>query len=433
MRFGFRARVVVSAVAVYALVGFVLPNSSGAEVWLSGRHATSGKTSEGPLTDAGWGAGVEAALPVNAAATSETGYANIDSVSCPSSGNCSAVGAYIDSAGNSQGLLLTETAGRWSTGVEAVLPANASASTTPGIAGAFVSSVSCASAGNCTAVGSYPDSSGNQQGLLLTETAGSWSAGVEAPLPSNASSNQFVQWGSVSCASAGNCAAVGEYGAAGHLFQGLVLTETAGVWSAGVDAAPTSSAAWLDSVSCASAGNCTAVGAADDSSGVEQGLLVTETAGSWGPAVEAALPADSANGGGELDSVSCASAGNCTAVGSYDISFGSQQESGKGVLLTETAGSWATGVEARLPANADGPYALNALYPPAVSCPSAGNCSVAGGYYDNTQSPQGVLLTESGGTWATGIEAMPANPPARRAARAMSTRFLVPRPETAAL
>ena len=49
---------------------------------------------------------------------------------------------------------------------------------------------------------------------------------------------------------------------------------------------------------------------------VEQGLLLTETAGSWATGTEAALPADSTNLGAELTSVSCASAGNCTAVGS---------------------------------------------------------------------------------------------------------------------
>jgi PASTA domain-containing protein/List-Bact-rpt repeat protein len=410
MRFGFGARVVVSAIVASAFVGFGLPSPSGAVP--PGRHAMPGRTFEGAVTGAGWGAGIEAALPANASATNGS---FTESISCPSAGNCSAVGSYIDDAGNTQGLLLTETAGSWATGVEAVLPANASDSTpAPGIAGAFVRSVSCASAGNCTAVGSYPDSSGNQQGLLLTETAGTWSAGVEAPLPANASSsNQFVQWGSVSCASAGNCAAVGQYRPVGQLFQGLLLTETDGVWSAGVEAAPASPAAWLDSVSCASSGNCTAVGSAEDGSGVQQGLLITEAAGSWGPPVEAALPADSTNQGAEVDSVSCASAGNCTAVGWYDpawLSLGTADTVpiAKGLLLNETAGSWGAGVEATLPAGADGSNSVNSLYPPAVSCPSAGNCGVAGSYYDSTQSLQGLLLTEAAGSWATGAEAMPA-------------------------
>jgi hypothetical protein len=331
------------------------------------------------------------------------------------------VGGYTDSSGLGEGLLLTETAGTWGAGVEAVLPANADTTPSALNQGASVGPVSCASPGNCTAVGTYVDSSGNQEGLLLTETAGSWSAGVEAALPANAaSSKQFgVQWGSVSCASAGNCTAVGSYTTAPGAFRGLLLTETDGSWSAGVEAVPpvTDSNAWLNSVSCASAGNCTAVGAYVDGSYVLQGLLLTETAGSWGPAVEAVLPADNQNlgDGAELGSVSCAAVGSCTAVGAYDVSdveFGKDccsESRGQGVLLTETAGSWATGVEATLPAGADGPNAVEGL--DSVSCPSAGNCSVAGSYYDTTQSVQGVLLAETAGSWTAGIEATPPSPP----------------------
>jgi hypothetical protein len=326
------------------------------------------------------------------------------------------VGSYTDNSGYGEGLLLTETAGSWAPGVEAVLPANADVTR-----GAGLQSVSCASAGNCSAIGTYVDSSGNQEGLLLTETAGSWAPGVEAALPASAaSSKQFVQWGSVSCASAGNCAAVGLYNGLGLSARGLLLTETDGSWSAGVEALPPvpDSSAWLNSVSCASAGNCTAVGAYVDGSFVVQGLLLTETAGSWAPGVEADLPADNTHTdlGAELDSVSCASAGDCTAVGLYDVSDVSvgrdeSEERGKGLVLTESAGSWATGVEAVLPANADGPNAVNETYPPTVSCVSAGNCSAVGSYYDNDAGVQGLLLTETAGSWTAGVEALPANAP----------------------
>src|SRR5439155_20311001 len=108
----------------------------------------------------------EAALP---AATASDPFVPLRSVSSPSAGNCSAVGTYGDSSGNTQGVLLTETAGTWATGVEASLPGNAGSNPN-----AFLASVSCALTGNCSAAGSYNDSSGNQQGLLLTETAGTW-------------------------------------------------------------------------------------------------------------------------------------------------------------------------------------------------------------------------------------------------------------------
>src|SRR5439155_18118782 len=130
----------------------------------------------------------------------------VTSVSCAAAGNCSAVGYYTDNAFHVQGMLLTETAGAWATGVEASPPANAGSS--PSV---VLNSVSCASVGNCSAVGFYNDSSGHRQGLLLTETAGTWATGVEASLPANAASGAPVTVTSASCAAAGNCSAVGKF------------------------------------------------------------------------------------------------------------------------------------------------------------------------------------------------------------------------------
>ena len=70
--------------------------------------------------------------------------------------------------------MFTEKAGVWGNGVQPVLPANAS--------GTYrnITSVSCASAGDCTAVGNYADNFAGVAGLLLTETDGVWATGVEA-------------------------------------------------------------------------------------------------------------------------------------------------------------------------------------------------------------------------------------------------------------
>src|SRR5439155_924071 len=132
---------------------------------------------------ASWAPGVEASLPGDAGSNP---FVTPSSVSCASAGNCGAVGYYTDSSNHQQGLLLSETAGTWAPGVEASLPANAGSIP-------FVSptSVSCASAGNCSAVGHYHDSSNHRQGLLLSETAGTWAPGVEASPPANAGSDPF--------------------------------------------------------------------------------------------------------------------------------------------------------------------------------------------------------------------------------------------------
>ena len=207
------------------------------------------------------------------------------------------VGYYVDSAGHFQGLLLSESLGTWGTGVEAAPPANAGSDPT-----ATLGSVSCASAGNCAAVGAYTDTSGHEQGLLLSESSGTWGTGVEAALPANAGSNSqsgaFL--GSVSCASAGNCAAVGYYFDSLVNRLGLLLDESSGTWGTGVEAAPPANAGSdpsvnLLSVSCASAGNCAAVGSYVDSAGHHQGALIG-TGDTTAPTTTIALSPGSPNG-----------------------------------------------------------------------------------------------------------------------------------------
>jgi hypothetical protein len=356
-------------------------------------------------TSGKWAAGVEARLPAD---VGKRQFFQLLSMSCASAGNCTAVGDYTAGASHEQGLLLTETSGRWATAVEAPLPANAATPLQTGDASepdAYVSSVSCASAGNCTAVGGYDvGPSGFPQGMLLTETSGTWATAVQASLPANAGAYSEANINSVSCASAGNCTAVGDYAnatSATSVGGGLLLTETSGRWAAGVEA-PAHTGPEL--VSCASAGNCTAVGSYTDRSGHEHGLLLTEKSGKWAAGVEASLPAN-ANKKPSLQfaSMSCASPGNCTAVGSYTDRSGRSQ----GLLLTERSSRRATAVEASLPANAGTNPTVRVN---SVSCVSAGHCTAVGDYSLGENNFHGLLLTEAWGKWATGVQPeLPAN------------------------
>jgi hypothetical protein len=329
-----------------------------------------------------WRRGVKATVPANAGPNPGV---SLSSVSCASAGNCTAVGDYLDSSGHFQGVLVSESSGTWRRGVKVTLPANAD--TNPGV---ILASVSCASAGNCTAAGNYVDSSLHYQGLLVSKSSGRWGTGVEVTLPANAGSNPRVRLGSVSCASAGNCTAAGRYYDSSNSRQGLLVSKSARTPGTGVEATLADIApdpyVGLGSVSCASAGNCTAVGDYGDSSLTLQGLLVSKSAGMWGTGVEASLPA---NAGSDpyvgLGSVSCASAGNCTAAGNYSDGAGNQL----GLFVSETSGTWGAGVEATLPANAS-PYQFVSL--DSVSCASAGNCVAVGNYYDSSDNIQGLLL-----------------------------------------
>ena len=109
-----------------------------------------------------WGAAEE--VP-GTAALNRGGAAEIGSVSCSSAGNCSAGGAYTDSSGRGQAFVVNQVNGTWHTAIE--VPGTA-ALNKGGVAG--VASVSCASAGNCSAGGHYTDSSGHSQALVASET-----------------------------------------------------------------------------------------------------------------------------------------------------------------------------------------------------------------------------------------------------------------------
>ena len=112
-----------------------------------------------------------------ALATDHASYA--DALSCASPGNCSAGGSYATHA-NGYGVeafVVTQTRGVWGQAEE--VPG--SASLNAGDGGAYVASISCASAGNCSAGGEYTDSSGEGQAFAVSQANGVWGTAVEAP------------------------------------------------------------------------------------------------------------------------------------------------------------------------------------------------------------------------------------------------------------
>ena len=348
-----------------------------------------------------------ALMPSAASALAAPTTLNVDAavsaVSCPMVGECSAVGTYEAQGGEPLGMLLTQLGGVWVSSTAAKLPGGAASY--PNVSFA---SISCPTAGNCTAVGNYVDDHYDQQGLMFNQRSGGWRAGVRTSLPAGAAGNPQVALQSISCATPGNCTAVGSYVNAAGDTSALLVSQKDWSWDsgqtvplpAGASAAPSSA---LDSVSCRRAGDCTAVGWYTDQSGAIQGLLLTQAGGSL-RASEAALPAGAA---GEpnvsLSSVSCASPGDCTAVGDYTDSSGNQL----GLLLTQSSGGWGAGAQPQLPANA---LATQSTTLNSVTCTGSGYCTAVGEYVDDTKSVQGLLLTQSGGGWTPGTEAvLPAN------------------------
>ncbi len=349
-----------------------------------------------------WGTATEAILPTNAGRDPAVKLAG---VSCGSAGNCTAIGSYIDSTGHTQGLGLTETSGTWARGIELIHPAFVNVAADPRIS---LTAVSCATAGSCSVVGTYVDNNGHPEGMLLTQINGAWGTSpardAEATLPDDAAAEPAVSLTSVSCGAIADCVAVGNYtDSSGHQ-QGLEIPETNTTWGTGLAAllpagAAADPAVSLSSVSCISAGECAAVGNYNDTSNHTLGLLLSESAGTWMPGLTATLPADAASSPAvSLTSVTCPSAGNCDAVGYYNDTAGDLQ----GLMVTESSGSWASGVAPTIPADAGASVFVQLL---SVSCADAGDCVAVGNYLDDSFVAHPLLLSQSGGSWSQGVEA----------------------------
>jgi hypothetical protein len=199
-----RAIVAVAAVVVASLAG----GSARA-----GAQATS-------LGGPGWGAAIE--VP-GIAALAPGGYAAITSVSCASAGNCSAGGNYGFRPGSpaTEAFVVSQIGGAWHKAIE--VPGTAALNR--GVQ-AEITSVSCASAGSCSAGGSYKDGSGGFQSFVVSQANGTWDKAIEVPGTAALNQGGQAKITSVSCASAGHCSAGGTYADSSGVIQAFVVSQT---------------------------------------------------------------------------------------------------------------------------------------------------------------------------------------------------------------
>src|SRR5216683_1446700 len=313
-----RRHKVVMVLAAAAALWCVAPLATGCP-------ATAGvaRAAAGAVARAGtWRAAIE--VP-GTGGLNKGGNAGVLSVSCASAGNCAAAGGYKDGSGHRQAFVASEANGTWHAAIE--VPGSA-ALNKGGFAG--VVSVSCASAGNCPAGGFYFPAEADQEAFVASERGGTWHAAIEVPGTAALNIGRSAGVLSVSCASAGNCAAGGFY-TDSDSGQAFVASEANGTWHAAIEVPGTAALnkggdARVVSVSCASAGNCAAAGGYNDGSGHRQAFVASDANGAWRTAIE--VPGTGAlnkGGGAGVLSVSCASAGGCAAGGSYTDRSGHQQ------------------------------------------------------------------------------------------------------------
>ncbi len=338
-------------------------------------------------------------VPGMAALDSGTGWVN--SVSCPAVGNCGAGGAYTDGAGKQQAFVVDETNGSWVAALEVpgTTLLNKGGSTS-------VNEVSCPTAGNCAAGGYYYDGAGKQQAFVVDETNGSWGNAIEVPGTAAVNTGGNAGVTSVSCPTAGNCTAGGHYqDAASGRAKAFVVTETNGSWGNAIEVPGTESLSgggtgWASALSCPSPGNCTASGYYHDAAtGFGQAWVADETNGSWNSAI--GVPGTAAlNTGGDATArtVSCASAGNCAVAGYYKDASAGHDEA---YVANETNGTWGTAIQVPGTASFDNNGAASVR---SVACSSPGNCTAGGYYADGSGATQAFVVDETSGTWGTATE-----------------------------
>jgi hypothetical protein len=317
----------------------------------------------------------------------------VNSISCASADNCLAGGSAAgpeEYYANHNAFFVEERAGHW----RSVRPV-------PGLRAlkhvdSWISSVACPSAGNCAAGGGYDDRSGHHQAFVAVERGGRWGTAIQVPGLAGLNAGRGADVSSVSCGSAGNCAAGGYYTDSHGHYQGFVAVERNGAWGTaievpGLGALNKGHQAAVNEVSCGSAGNCVAGGAYAGGflpprrSGRLHGFVAAERHGAWGTAIPVpGLAVLSKGGDAFVTSVSCASAGNCAAGGYYTGLLHHRQ----GFVAVERHGRWgnATTVPGLRALNAGGSAEVGSL-----SCPSPGHCAAGGSFRDRSGHRQGYV------------------------------------------
>ena len=366
--------------------------------------ATSGAT--GTWGDAATVAGLPSAL-------FQEFDADVSAVSCAGPGDCSAGGIYGDNSGQTTAFVVDEAGGVW--GKARQIPGTANYYNTS------VNSLSCASPGNCSAggtVGVYTgaDAPWMWQAYVVNETDGVWGTAEIVPGTSALNVGDGGAVSSLSCTAVGDCTAGGYYDASPwdtqQQYEGFVADETNGVWGTAHSVPRVAGLAntTVNSVSCASPGNCAAGGADDtfntsDGSVLGHAFVMDETGGSWGSAEQ--VPGMSWLNAGDdasVGSVSCPAAGDCTAGGYYDVGLaGSPARELQAFVVDETGGTWGKAQEV------PGTAALNAgenAQVTSVSCASPGNCAAGGTYAGAATSltQQAFVVTETDGAWGKAEE-----------------------------
>ncbi len=270
--------------------------------------------------------------------------------------------------------------------------------------------LTCVSSSDCWAVGSYhPDAYGPSQTLIEHWDGASWT--VVASPNAGTRANRLVD---VTCVSASDCWAVGYYygeSAAQTLVMRWDGTSPSPAWSI-VPSANGPLDSFLSGVACASASDCWAVGTTY--AGSPSRTLIEHWDGTEWALVASPNPGSSDPGArqrNELSAVTCVSASDCWAVGSYDADYATQTASTRPKTSRTLIARW-NGAVWSVVASPDTPP-IEQQFLSGVTCASASDCWAVGysghsviaqtfvGQYEAAGTPSQTLVKHWDGTsWA---------------------------------
>ncbi len=322
------------------------------------------------------------------------GGAGVWSVSCVSAGACAAGGDYTDGSDNAQAFVVDEQNGVWGTAIEV-----------PGLTAlnhksddTRVSEISCAKPGFCAAAGNYRDAKGRAQAFVVDEKNGVWGTAIEVPGTAKLNVGGDATVGRVSCANAGSCVAGGWYTGRHGIEQAFLVTEKDGIWRKAIVVPGTASLNHghdpsLNSISCPTAGNCTAGGSYSPSGSGYVAFVVNERNGVWRNAIQVPGTAKlNAGKDASIYGVSCLSARTCSAGGYYT----DKHDNAHAFVVNETHGVWRNAIEVPGAAVINHGGAAE-IY--AISCGSRGSCAAGGFYLDRSQHDRAFVVSEKRGVW----------------------------------
>ena len=316
--------------------------------------------------------------------------ATLSAITCASETDCWAVGTY--KTGTSTRTLIEQNTGNgWRiVSSPTVSPADS------------LVAVTCVGAQECWAVGAYGTSDGGKEPLIEQNTGKGWTV-FRSPTPGGSHQKSLS---SVSCADANDCWAVGTAGIERYARGSWTIVDNAtpdavscavpsdclavssdgieqyggSVWSA-VTVPNVGHLGLLLGVTCASVDECWAVGSTAGGAAT-RALILAYAGGEW-KVVRSSVESLSFN---LLGAVTCISTDDCWTVGQFDQAGVSQT-----LVVHFTAGGW-TVVKSPNAGTRD-----NTLL--SVACPSSNDCWAVGGY-TGTPGSQALIEHYDGTTWS---------------------------------